>query len=229
MREAARVCGYCRTPIATIRCGRCFTMNVPEAHHCMYCGAELGLQPLTVESGAEMNCPRCPTQRLDAFRSEDGTILDCARCGGQFVSVDVLHAMVRHHENVELGSPHRYRASNPIKEPVKYIPCPFCGELMLRRNFGRVSGVVVDVCARHGTWFDVGELAGILAFVGNGGLQRSAALAVEEQKRSITAGAERSASAWPGLRFSDQSAPVTWDDMRDAALAFAKWVRSQLR
>jgi len=41
----------------------------------------------------------------------------------------------------------------------------------MRLNFGRTSGVVVDMCREHGTWFDSGELPKILAFLKGGGLQ----------------------------------------------------------
>lgn len=34
-----------------------------------------------------------------------------------------------------------------------------------RKNFGRSSGVIVDICRRHGVWFDRGELPRVLAFV----------------------------------------------------------------
>lgn len=53
--------------------------------------------------------------------------------------------------------------------PIQYIPCPECGVLMNRRNFGGTSGIIVDVCSVHGTWFDAGELAAVLAFVESGG------------------------------------------------------------
>jgi Zn-finger nucleic acid-binding protein len=169
-------------------------------------------------------------RRLDGFLGEDGTLLDCAYCGGQFVSVEVLHAMLCRYENVGLGAPRRYRAGNPISEPIKYVRCPVCGDLMLRRNFGRVSGVVVDVCAKHGTWFDVGELARILEFVGDGGLQRAAALSSEAQEQRKPAGLDQSLTGrWPELQFADRSSPISWDEMRESALEFARWVRSQFR
>jgi Zn-finger nucleic acid-binding protein len=44
---------------------------------------------------------------------------------------------------------------------------------MNRKNFAEVSGVIVDVCKKHGTWFDLGELPRVLAFVAAGGLERS--------------------------------------------------------
>ncbi len=230
VREASHVCGYCQTPIATIRCGLCFTMNVPEAHHCMSCGAELGLQPEPAELAVGSKCPRCVQQELDAFSNGDGVIFDCGHCGGQFVSAEVLHAMVHRHESANIDVPHRFRAGNPIHDPVKYIHCPFCSDLMLRRNFGKVSGIVVDVCAKHGTWFDVGELARILAFVSDGGMQRTAVVNAEERQRvSLTGLQEPTRAVWPGVNFREDAPTVTWADMKEATVAFVSWVRSQLR
>jgi Zn-finger nucleic acid-binding protein len=45
-----------------------------------------------------------------------------------------------------------------------------CGELMVRRNFGETSGVVVDVCSPHGVWLDRGELGQLLEFCATGEL-----------------------------------------------------------
>jgi Zn-finger nucleic acid-binding protein len=58
---------------------------------------------------------------------------------------------------------------------------------MTRRNFGQSSGVIIDVCRRHGVWFDRGELPRVIQFVEAGGLgltrarQREALLAKERQ------------------------------------------------
>jgi Zn-finger nucleic acid-binding protein len=43
---------------------------------------------------------------------------------------------------------------------------------MNRANFGRVSGVIIDVCRPHGAWFDRGELGAIRRFLRSGGLGR---------------------------------------------------------
>jgi Zn-finger nucleic acid-binding protein len=56
---------------------------------------------------------------------------------------------------------------------VHYIPCPVCSGIMNRSAFGRVSGVVVDVCRKHGVWFDAGELFEVVRFVVSGGLARA--------------------------------------------------------
>jgi Zn-finger nucleic acid-binding protein len=36
---------------------------------------------------------------------------------------------------------------------------------MQRRNFQRISGVIVDACRRHGTWLDADEIERIAGFV----------------------------------------------------------------
>lgn len=55
-------------------------------------------------------------------------------------------------------------------EPVRYRICPECETTMNRVNFARISGIIVDVCKTHGSWFDVHELPGVLEFVRKGGL-----------------------------------------------------------
>ncbi len=42
---------------------------------------------------------------------------------------------------------------------------------MNRRNFGRHSGVIVDICGSHGIWFDAQELAQVVRWVRSGGLE----------------------------------------------------------
>ena len=58
-------------------------------------------------------------------------------------------------------------------EKIRYVPCPQCGQLMNRINFARCSGVIVDICKGHGTWFDRDELSGIVQFIRGGGLEVS--------------------------------------------------------
>jgi Zn-finger nucleic acid-binding protein len=54
---------------------------------------------------------------------------------------------------------------------------------MNRVNFARCSGIVVDVCKGHGTWFDRDELQQIVEFIRGGGLE--AARAKEKQQLSV--------------------------------------------
>jgi Zn-finger nucleic acid-binding protein len=56
---------------------------------------------------------------------------------------------------------------------VRYVPCPICKKTLNRVNFGRQSGVVIDVCKTDGVWFERGELRSVLAFIDSGGLERA--------------------------------------------------------
>ncbi len=92
----------------------------------------------------------------------------------------------RNADGVEEGSPLGVvdrEGSNRGSEPPKitYAPCPQCGQLMNRINFARCSGVVVDVCKGHGTWFDPDELREIVEFIRAGGLETSR----QKEKREI--------------------------------------------
>ncbi|HMF57614.1 MAG TPA: zf-TFIIB domain-containing protein, partial [Pyrinomonadaceae bacterium] len=81
--------------------------------------------------------------------------------------------------------------SNELKNDesrVRYVPCPECGQLMNRINFARCSGVIVDVCKGHGTWFDRDELRQIVEFIRAGGLDASRArelAKIEEERRQL--------------------------------------------
>jgi Zn-finger nucleic acid-binding protein len=84
-----------------------------------------------------------------------------------------------------------------------YIACPDCGQMMNRVNFARQSGIILDVCRAHGTWFDSSELERVVEFVMKGGVEASQRREVEElreQARRAAADAEaaRSRSAWAG-------------------------------
>jgi len=168
--EQARSCGYCGSPIATVRCAGCFHMNVPSALHCSGCGRELGLEP--VGDPSKLRCPECNLD-LASFRAGPGTLGDCGRCGGQFVEHALLRDLLEQREIFGRAAPRRVQPQNPMSQRVRYVHCPSCGELMNRKNFGGSSGVVVDVCYRHGTWFDAGELPMVMAFVESGGLARA--------------------------------------------------------
>jgi Zn-finger nucleic acid-binding protein len=74
---------------------------------------------------------------------------------------------------------------------------------MHRVNFARCSGVVVDVCREHGTWFDLNELQRIMQFIRSGGLdrvrERQRRELEEERRRLESARRERDdGSALPG-------------------------------
>jgi Zn-finger nucleic acid-binding protein len=112
-------------------------------------------------------------------------------------------------------------------EPVQYIPCPECEALMTRRNFGSNSGVIVDVCAMHGIWFDVGELPRVIAFVESGGLARSELRnpqVASARHRPNVAPLPLRSNALPSVRETD-----LLDDLAEAANALLGFVSGSLR
>jgi Zn-finger nucleic acid-binding protein len=99
------------------------------------------------------------------------------------------------------------------RSPREYIPCPDCRQLMNRKNFGNISGVLVDICKPHGFWFDAGELGRIVKFVMRGGL-------VEAQKRERV---EREAT-------EKRVQPIALSPVHDAPRDFGSgWVADLLR
>jgi Zn-finger nucleic acid-binding protein len=113
-----------------------------------------------------------------------GAVHDCGRCGGQFVEVAALRDLLERHA-LDAGVVRPRSETRPFAGPVRYVACPVCRALMNRRNFGGTSGVIVDVCAKHGTWFDRGELPRVLAFVESGGLSHLRERDAEERQRRL--------------------------------------------
>lgn len=179
--DSVRACTKCGTPIATVRCAECYQMNPPANALCSGCGRELGLEPLG-EPGV-YSCPDCRVP-FQLFRGAPGTLHDCARCGGQFVEHALLKDLLEQRELYGKVAPRPPPRHNPLSTPLRYVACPLCAEIMLRKNFGRSSGVIVDVCSKDGIWFDRGELPRVLEFVEAGGLELLRRRELEEARES---------------------------------------------
>ena len=102
----------------------------------------------------------------------------CRRCGGVWIGNETLDGLVEAAastgERVTVagtGTVHRRQLpTGTMTGPIVYRRCAECNTPMTRRNFARISGVIVDTCGQHGTFFDAGELEDVLAFVQSGGL-----------------------------------------------------------
>jgi len=173
-RDRERTCRHCSTLLATLRCGHCFDLNFPDDLHCRGCGLEVGLAVAAADS--EQTCPDCKVA-LTTFKAGVGQLQACDRCGGQMVTHGLLRALLEQREVLgnAVPSPAEAQRSNPLNDPVRYRSCPSCQQLMNRKNFGGISGIIVDVCTRHGTFFDAGELPRVLEFVRRGGLVQARA------------------------------------------------------
>jgi Zn-finger nucleic acid-binding protein len=142
---------------------------------------------------AHLRCVQCSVD-LSPLGPEG--VLVCAGCGGEFCERSALEAIV---EKARLG-PAAGQYVRPVlnlTDPIRYLACPVCSELMVRRNYGASSGVVVDVCGRHGVWFDHGELAQVLAFCANGGLEPPSARAAQRSPGTLSAQPETWSATHP--------------------------------
>ena len=138
------------------------------------------------------------------------TVLECEQCLGLWLDVPSFEKICadREQQSAVLGAAsHAPTGAAAENSKVKYVPCPECAQLMNRINFARCSGVIVDICKQHGTWFDRDELSRIVEFIHGGGLNASRAkekieIAEErEQLRQEQLTASLRGSA--GLRITD--------------------------
>lgn len=115
---------------------------------------------------------------MDTVVIGDTRLRQCLKCDGLWVDVRSFEKICADHEqqSAVLGSASAMSPDAPGKpNKVRYVPCPECSQLMNRINFARCSGVVVDVCRTHGTWFDRDELSAIVEFIRGGGMNSARA------------------------------------------------------
>jgi Zn-finger nucleic acid-binding protein len=187
----ATSCAFCGTVLAVVACPRCFGKIFGGTRHCPHCGAER--ERASVDDDAPRACPRCRRPLGSALVG--GTPLrECGTCHGVWVDRASFERLCAQRESqaAVLGTATtapRSAAHARDRGPA-YLPCPHCGALMNRVNFARCSGILLDVCAPHGTWFDDQELRAILEFIRAGGLDVSRTrekTELEEERRRLRA------------------------------------------
>jgi Zn-finger nucleic acid-binding protein len=170
--------------VATCRCPACLAWNLAGAEHCQACGERLGTDDGPGKPAEGLHCPRC-TRGLAARRYAELEVEECDGCGGLFLTPGMLDRVVRCRDQstglrLALPQPKPF-----LEQEVRYLLCPACDKLMNRQAFGRISGVVVDVCRSHGVWFDAGELTQVMQFVERGGLERAREREAEERSEQV--------------------------------------------
>ena len=136
-----------------------------------YRGAELPPKP--TPGPDSLRCPACRgTMELTDERGVE--IHRCTACWGLWLAPGELDELVSApmdpRPDLAAVREEMRRVAPPMGE-VRYRMCPRCGEPMNRRNYGSVSGVVVDECTRHGMYLDSREFDAIETFIGMGGLE----------------------------------------------------------
>jgi Zn-finger nucleic acid-binding protein len=124
----------------------------------------------------------CPDCKVGLAVVSSGSILAqrCGRCRGIWLDPASFRRLCDEETRppdeetaiARSAGPSRSARGGRAEDRVRYRACPECDDVMNRSNFGRVSGVVIDVCRPHGAWFDRGELAAIRRFLREGGVRR---------------------------------------------------------
>lgn len=156
--------------------------------HCQRCGAAAAVPE--IKDSKDRKCPRCQSEMVTVtIGSTD--VLECERCLGLWLDVPSFEKICadREQQSAVLGiASHAPTTAAHETSKVNYVPCPECSQLMNRMNFARCSGVIVDICKNHGTWFDRDELSHIVEFIRDGGLNASRAkekIEIAEQREQL--------------------------------------------
>src|SRR5262249_2125038 len=157
----------CAAELLLKACPRCVSRVFHGHKHCPQCGAEL--DRAAVGEVTELPCPRCDTP-LNARLVGDLVIDECGRCMGVFLDHVAIQRVVTDRQQARaeslLGALPKTQIATGLPPATKmYVKCPCCHVVMNRRQFASGSGVIVDVCRTHGTFFDAGELPAIVDFV----------------------------------------------------------------
>src|SRR6266478_635763 len=213
------LCRFCGSRLATVACPSCFGMIFLGSKHCPRCGAAAVVPDTT--AAEETECPRCKVQ-MKSVAIGSTTVSECEQCLGLWLNVAAFEGICadREQQSAVLGTASP-APSHAVRETskVNYVPCPQCSQLMNRINFARCSGVIVDVCKGHGTWFDRDELSRIVEFIRGGGLEAARGkekAQLEEARRQLEAERLSAGSARSSLL------GINEDDRRGAGIASAR-------
>lgn len=196
--ETVTDCEFCGAAIArgpqplSLICPECFARNDEVSRFCTACGVAFRPEPVP-NADPELACPGCECAMKTA-RVADVAVCECPQCHGLWVPGQRFEGLVQRATEARRAAAvppaPRVQGGNPNAQPLRYRKCPSCGAFMLRRNFRRSSGVVLDVCRSHGTWLDADEIEQIAGFILSGG-HTSEALEEEHRNASAQAAAAR--------------------------------------
>lgn len=182
----ATKCAHCGARLAAIACPACFGMMFLGAKFCSHCGASAARAVGALQSPER--CPRCRVP-MKAVVIGTADLRECPRCEGLWVDKNTLQQICTDRERqaavLGMSTVMGTDLTGTMERNIRYVPCPACQQLMNRVNFSRCSNVIVDLCARHGTWFDKDELRRIVEFIRAGGMDKARSMELREldQKR----------------------------------------------
>lgn len=112
------------------------------------------------DGDAVLRCPHCRLA-LVSILVGDVKLSGCGRCGGIWVDNRSAQSLVAAPQRVFVDLADRASA-NAARNDKRRDPNPCCPECRAVLERTRSHGLELDVCRRHGTWFDSYELSGLL-------------------------------------------------------------------
>jgi Zn-finger nucleic acid-binding protein len=177
----ATSCGYCGSILTTVSCPSCFGVMFAGMDFCPRCGAKAARAVAT--DAAPLKCPGCRSA-MQAVAIGRTSMHECPSCAGTWLVAAAFTQLCTTREDrgavVAFTNVNRFASTAPkpaaggsAPVAVRYVACPDCNKIMNRQNFGRRSGIIIDVCKGHGVWFEANELQAALAFIDSGGFERA--------------------------------------------------------
>ncbi len=168
---------------------------MPKTKKCVHCGKDINVRYTVCpicggHIREELNplpptCPRCK-EPLNLYMGDDGQEYDiCPKCNGMWLDREEFYVATRRYATQKQSKYKGEYLKPPDRGLLEYIPCVRCGKLMNRKNFKRISGVIIDECKRHGVWLDAGELEKIRHFIADGGLEKAMEKEIERNRQRV--------------------------------------------
>ena len=197
--EGKLSCGYCGSDFTIheqdleTTCPSCLARISNAAKFCHHCGTPIAPEDLASDP-TDRVCPACGSGHFLRSRALGETgfaALECTRCAGLWLGDAVFETLEsRERETAapaadaktirgEINA--RPRVAQSKRGPF-YRPCPVCKTAMIRTNFSKISGILLDRCGDHGIWFDATELEATLRWIQIGGERTAERREAEEVK-----------------------------------------------
>lgn len=202
-KEQEPFCRYCGSnftlherDLNTI-CSHCMTRISSKAKFCHSCATPIVSAAINHEK-SNLPCPTCENSTLHSRKMPEQifSLKECDHCAGIWISAGVFEHLERQAQkeassgtliHTKKISPKAYVSNVSINPTKFYKKCPQCEVVMQRKNYAGSSGVIVDVCHKHGMWFDIHELDEILEFIRSGLLlkhqEKASRIAKRDRKR----------------------------------------------
>lgn len=243
--SAATACAHCGADFTIHEkdmdsvCPHCLALISRRAKFCHHCGTGIVASQAAGEA-TTLLCPACEGERRLVTRrlgNLDIAADECQICAGLWLGNTAFQHVAQQAQN-SLTADETLAAVVSRAAPTavtrqevggkwRYRHCPSCRRMMQRRHYARKSGVIIDICRKHGVWFDADELHQILSWIRQGGLDyarrevakdelnwerslESRRRAHDVAKRGPTSWNDEAwgASAWGGLHSPRQSGGV---------------------